>query len=143
MSTRKTILVHGLLTAGVLAVVGYMFAQIAGMWVTSQTPVRSGGENVAAGSAISTALESRLPFTMAAMGFVLVAMGEGLRSLWRKPKLEDDGRVKYDATAEAETQRMLKDQAAQPTLGVPVCYDGRGSVYVEPVQLGESSELPK
>ncbi len=102
MSTTKTILVHGGIAAGMLAVVGYLFAQLAGMWLSSQSAPRPGAELDPA-PLVST-LEWRLPFTMAAMGFVFVAIGEGLRSLW-KPKAKP---VIESSAPEDELQRLLK-----------------------------------
>lgn len=101
MSTGKTILVHGGLAAGLLAVVGYFFATIAGMWVASQS---ARGAEAGTDELVST-LAWRLPFTMAAFGFALVAAGEGLRSLWRTPPPKAE-----PATAEAEMQRLLGEQ---------------------------------
>ena len=103
MSTRKTILVHGTLTAAALAVVGYLFAQMAGMWVASQSPSRGDLPSTSVDELKAT-LAWRVPFAMAAMGFVLVAMGEGVKSLWRKPKA-----VPEPAPAESEMQRMLRE----------------------------------
>ncbi len=101
MSTGKTILVHGGLAAGLLAAVGYFLAQIAGMWVASQT---ARGAEAGTDALVST-LAWRLPFTMAAIGFALVAAGEGLRSLWKMPPPQAE-----PATPEAEMQRLLGEQ---------------------------------
>lgn len=108
MSTGKTILVHGGLAAGILAVVGYFFAQIAGMWVESQAAPRFGGEVAATApdtGELTSTLAWRLPFTMAAFGFALVAAGEGLRSLWKTPPAKAE-----PATPEAEMLRLLGEQ---------------------------------
>jgi hypothetical protein len=108
MSTGKTILVHGGLTAGVLAVVGYLFAQVAGMWVATQTDT---GRGPADTGALVNTLQTRLPFSMAAIGFALVAIGEGLKGLWKTPpKTEPEP----DRT-EAELQRLLSEQETLAT----------------------------
>ena len=76
------LLKNGVPTAAILAVVGYLFAQLAGMWYVSE----SGGRTSPVGSdEIADTLQWRLPLTMAAWGFGLVALFEGVLSLWRKP----------------------------------------------------------
>lgn len=102
MSTGKTILVHGGLAAGVLAVVGTFLAQLAGMWVASQSSARGPVDT----GALVNEIAWRLPFSMAAIGFAFVAIGEGLRSLWKSPippKTEP-------TSTEAELQRLLGEQ---------------------------------
>ena len=72
----------GVPTAAVLAFFGYAFAQFAGMWYVSE----SGGRASPVGAAeVARTLEWRLPLAMAAWGFGLVALFEGVLSLWRKP----------------------------------------------------------
>lgn len=76
------VLKSGLPTAAILAVCGYVFAQFAGMWYASE----AGGRTLAVGSGeIADTLEWRLPMTMAAWGFGLIALFEGVLSIWRKP----------------------------------------------------------
>ncbi|QEL13166.1 hypothetical protein [Limnoglobus roseus] len=116
MSTRKTILVNGGLAAVALAVIGSFFAQIAGMWVASQTPARIVDGNVVPTTDTSPAdvtavLAWRLPLTMAAIGFAIVAVAEGLRSLWKKPPAPA---VTPTPTPEVEMQRMLRELEAAP-----------------------------
>ena len=71
----------GLPTAAGLGVVGYAFARFAGMWYVSE----AGGRTAIGANDIAEALEWRLPLTMAAWGFGLVALFEGILSIWRKP----------------------------------------------------------
>ena len=71
----------GVPTAAGLGVVGYAFAQFAGMWYVSE----AGGRTAIGANDIAEALEWRLPATMAAWGFGLVALFEGILSIWRKP----------------------------------------------------------
>lgn len=109
MSTGKTIVVHGGIAAGMLVVVGYLFAQLAGMWLMSQSPVRAGAE-IDVKPLVAT-LEWRLPLTMAAMGFVFVAIGEGLRSFWKsKAKAAVE-----PSPSEVEMQRLLKQHETSQT----------------------------
>lgn len=122
MSTRKTILVHGGLVAGVLAVVGYLFAQMAGMWVATQSDT---GRGPADTGAIVNTLATRLPFSMAAIGFVLVVIGEGLKSLWKAPPRQE---AQADPNwAEAELQRLLSEQETLAETGIPVGSDSNGT----------------
>ncbi len=118
MSTRKTILVHGGLAAGVLAVVGYLFAQIAGMWVASQADA---GRGAADTGALVDLLAWRLPFSMAAIGFALVALGEGLKSLWKAPPKREP----EPAMTEAEMLRLLGEQETLPETGERAAMIGR------------------
>lgn len=101
MSTAKTILIHGGLSAGTLAVIGYFFSQLAGMWVASQS---TGRGEIDTRELVST-LVWRLPFAMAAIGFVLVAIGESLHALWKSPPRKPD-----PVLTEAEMQRLLGEQ---------------------------------
>lgn len=75
------LLKNGVPTAVVLAVVGYLFAQLAAMWYVSE----SGGRANVGVQEMSETLQWRLPLTMAAWGFGLVALFEGVLSLWRTP----------------------------------------------------------
>lgn len=113
MSTVKTILVHGLMAAGVLAIIGYFLAQLAGMWVATQSqprvsweanalPIRDAGIDT---TELTATLAWRLPLSMAAFGFILVAIGEGLRSIWKTQPPQSEPQL-----TESETQRMLRDQ---------------------------------
>lgn len=75
------LLKNGVPTAVILAVIGYLFAQLASMWYVSES---GGRENVGV-QEMSETLQWRLPLTMAAWGFGLVALFEGVLSLWRTP----------------------------------------------------------
>jgi len=117
MSTRKRILVHGTMAAAALALIGYMYAQLAGVWAASQTTHRTsavlnpGTSEITAASAeeIAGMLMWRVPLTMAAMGFAIVAMGEGLLSAWRKPAAPPTDTRTHDEKAEELIQQLLKD----------------------------------
>ena len=76
------LLKNGLPTAAILALFGYGFAQFAGMWYVSE----AGGRDSPVGAGqVAASLEWRLPLAMAGWGFALVALFEGVLSLWRKP----------------------------------------------------------
>ena len=116
------ILRNGLPTAAVLAVLGYLFAQFAGMWYVSE----SGGRNSPLGaSELAGTLEWRLPLTMAAWGFALVALFEGVLALWAKPTAPSPQAVAppdeteqlllqlLEEAEEAEAERQMKIALAQ------------------------------
>jgi hypothetical protein len=84
----KRILMNGLLAASMLALIGYFYAEMAGMWLMAKAPTRPLSEApVAEAPSVDPMLESiryRVPATMALWGFLFVAGGEGLLYLWRK-----------------------------------------------------------
>lgn len=115
-SLGKRIAVHGGLVVVGLFVFGAMFAQIAGVWVASQMPVRADleswdGAPAAPSDELAGQMKWRVPFTMAAMGFGLVVIFELLGSLWTKPKAEQKPSVTDD---ELLIQRLLKEAEANP-----------------------------
>ena len=78
----KRILLHGGLTAGLLALVGLLFAEMAGMWMgTGAGPPAPTDLNPPVGPAI----RYRVPLMMAVWGFVFVAVSELVLSRFRKP----------------------------------------------------------
>jgi len=88
--TAIRILKHGISATLVLAGLGYGMAEVAGLWVNAQQPVQSDRELLETadavppinhGEEISSTLRTRLPFTMAAWGFGLVAVLELLRRM--------------------------------------------------------------
>ena len=96
------LLMNGLPTAAILAIFGYAFAQFAGMWYVSE----SGGRHSPVGAdEIAATLEWRLPLTMAAWGFGLVALFEGVLSLWRKP---DPAPIRLTPAVDETEQLLLK-----------------------------------
>ncbi len=95
------VLKSGLPTAAILAVCGYVFAQFAGMWYVSE----AGGRTLPVGSGeIADTLEWRLPLTMAAWGFGLIALFEGVLSIWRQPAALE---VPAEVETVDETEQLL------------------------------------
>lgn len=94
------LLKNGVPTAVALAVVGYFFAQLAAMWYASE----SGGRVTVGADEMSDTLEWHLPLTMAAWGFGLVALFEGVLSLWRTPVAEP---VALTIPVVDETEQLL------------------------------------
>jgi hypothetical protein len=91
------ILKQGIPVALILAAVGFVLAEAAGMWFAMQ----SGGDSTvrvtvgdatvpadpsSGGNDLTRALRTRMPFTMAAWGFGIVAVIELLLGLWRGRK---------------------------------------------------------
>jgi hypothetical protein len=111
--TLLRILKHGLPVAVVLGLLGWGFAEGAGMWLAGEATVRpvaepSGSMPTPAEPSDDVAgeLRSRIPFTMAAWGFGIVAAMELLLSLWRT----DAPTVQKPPTqTQAETDKILND----------------------------------
>jgi nitroreductase len=86
MSTgQKRTLVHAVMAAAALTVVGMMYVELAELWSLSQDVPRNGPPPSLSSPDVTDALRWRLPAAMAATGFFLVVIGEGIGSLWRKP----------------------------------------------------------
>jgi hypothetical protein len=84
-SLLKRILVNGLVTAAVLAVVGVGYAELAGLFLASKTPTRASLEApIPEPDSLAESLESRVPMMMALWGFAFVATGEVVMHLIRK-----------------------------------------------------------
>ena len=99
----------GLPTAAGLGVVGYAFARFAGMWYVSE----AGGRTAIGASDIAEALEWRLPLTMAAWGFGLVALFEGILSIWRKPTAPLTAVTPVDETEQLLLKLLEEAEAAE------------------------------
>jgi len=82
-TTASRILRNGLLAAFMLGALGFAYAHFAGVWFDSKTGDR---EAPIGGAEVTEALQWRVPLTMAAWGFGLVALFELFASLWRKPE---------------------------------------------------------
>ena len=111
---RRRTLVHATLAAGALALIGVMYAELAGMWVAGQSVERNGPPVSTPGPDIAGAIKWRLPAAMAVAGFLLVLGGESLTSLWRKPAAAaEPPKRDFDKEAEAKIQQMLKESQRQ------------------------------
>ena len=112
------ILKNGLLTAVVLAVLGYVLAEGAGVWVSSQPTLRpqaDDGLTAAPGPAppeeLARQLKTRLPFSLAGWGVLLVVLFEVVAHLWRGGKAPPPPTPKV-AVAD-ETEKLLNDLLAK------------------------------
>ena len=102
----KRILVHGGLTAGLLALVGVGFAEIAKMWM---------GDAAETGST----LRYRVPLMMAFWGFMFVAVCELVLSRIRKnapvkpaePPQDDAEKLLNELLAQAEAKMALEAES--------------------------------
>lgn len=90
--TLIRILKNGLPAAAFLAFVGYLMAEVAGVWFDSQVPPPpvdpSEGRFVPpTGEDVSGTLRFRLPLAMGFWGFLLVAVFELVLRFWRGPNI--------------------------------------------------------
>jgi hypothetical protein len=90
---------RGLLTAAILAVLGYVLADLAGMWLSTQS--------AAARDDFAQSLRYRMPLTMAAWGFLLVAFFEGVATLLRGGKRAIPARRVPAVPTEDEVEQLL------------------------------------
>lgn len=102
----------GVPTAGILAGVGYLFAQLASMWYISEAAGRStvGAEHVA------DTLEFRLPISMAAWGFGLIALFEGALAIWHTPPAPIEPAVPTVDETEQLLLKLLEEAEAAEAL---------------------------
>jgi hypothetical protein len=136
---------HGLPTAALLALLGFLMAEMAGIWVASQpapsaprASVESPADTAAPADRPDTvavrALRYQLPLEMAAWGFGLVVLCELWLALWRskKPPMHPPGlRPPTDAEVEELLNQLLqqaeeaeaarKAAAARPADTPPPC----------------------
>jgi len=122
----KRILIHGLLTAGILALVGMMFAEIAGMWMTANTGgVRPGSEDL--NPPVEEKLRYRIPLTMAIGGFLFIAVAEIIAERIRRrrppaqptqPQPDETERLLNELLAQAEAKAAAEAAAKSAETGV-------------------------
>lgn len=79
MNLVRRILRNGLLAAVILAAVGFGFAELASLWMTSQAGRGAVGE-----AATAQSLRYRLPLGMAGWGFAFVVLTEVGLNFWRR-----------------------------------------------------------
>jgi hypothetical protein len=145
----KRILVHGALTAGVLALIGMMFAELAGLWVLANTNrTGAGGPN----GRLPPELRYRVPATLGVAGFLFVAAGELVMYRLRRnapaakaaPPADEVEKLLNDLLAKAEA-KMAQEQGAgspeQPTgHGIPSTGTAGGQ---QPAESGAAGEPAK
>jgi hypothetical protein len=113
----KRILLHGGGTALVLAAIGLVFAEMAGMWNATGTKPASAELNRSANDSI----RYRIPLMMAFWGFAFVAVSELVLSRFRKsapPKpvetpQDDAEKLLNELLAQAEAKMALEAESQQ------------------------------
>jgi hypothetical protein len=112
------ILKNGLLTAAVLAVLGYVLAEGAAVWVGSQPTLRPAAEpglvaspGPATPEALARQLRTRLPFSLAGWGVALVVLFEVAAHVWRGGKAPPPPTPK--ASGPDETEKLLNELLAK------------------------------
>lgn len=129
------LLKNGLPTAAILAAIGFLFAQLAGMWYVSE----SGGRTSTVGAdEIADTLQWRLPLTMAAWGFGLVALFEGVLALWRTAPAPA---IRPAVPAVDETELLLL-QLLEEAEAAEVMRQSRGSPKQTPMPGGAETFAP-
>lgn len=132
------ILKNGLLTAVALAALGYVLAEGAGTWVASQPTLRPHAEPGLAATpgpappeALSNQLKTRLPFSLAGWGVVLVVLFEVTAHVWRggkappapvakKPTADETEKLLNELLAKAEAERAAAGHPPAPADNVGV-----------------------
>lgn len=107
----KRIAVNGFITAVVLGVIGFMYAELAGLWLTgaaTRTPQASDAD-------LQGTIRSRVPVVMAVWGFVFIAVAEMGLYLWRGGSKAADAARPAPPPDEAEAllEELLKQAEAK------------------------------
>jgi hypothetical protein len=123
----RRIALHGGLTAIVLAIVGFMLAELATIWLAGSPGVRmSTGEPVAGtdvDDAVGARLRTRIPLLMAAWGFAFVAVGELVLHWWRgrkpvvvkPPELDPAEKLLEELLSQVESKAAAPPQEPEDT----------------------------
>lgn len=108
----KRIAVNGVLAAVALALLGYLIASIAVMFLPVPPP---GAEEPAPPDDLPEAIKVRLPLTLAAWGFVFVALGELV--LWavrgKRPPAAGPTQAELDANERIIQELLAKADAEE------------------------------
>jgi hypothetical protein len=99
------VLKRGLPAAAILAVFGYLMAELTRMWVSSQSAVIDPD--------VTQPLRYRMPLAMAAWGFLLVAFFEGVAALLRGGKPAMPARRVPPVPTEDEVEQLLNQLLQQ------------------------------
>jgi hypothetical protein len=85
-SLFRRIAVNGLLTAAILAAMGYLYAELATIWLIGSTPAATESAQAARErehEVLRDSLRIRVPLTMAICGLAFIALAEFGLYLWR------------------------------------------------------------
>lgn len=102
----RRVLLHGGLTAGVLALIGAAFAELASVWLAGNAPRNP---DPVADAQVTAALRARVPLTLAAWGFLFVLVAELV--VWRVRGSRPAAKPP-DSTPD-ETEKLLNELLAQ------------------------------
>ncbi len=124
----RRIAIHGGLTAIVLGVVGLMLAEMASIWTAAALATGPRGATIDQSS--MNVLRWRVPLTMAAMGFVFVALGEVLLAAFGKgrkvvllpapPPPDSTERLLEELLAQAEAKASHRTEVPVPNSPSPL-----------------------
>ena len=118
----RRVLLHGGLTALILAVVGAMLAELATLWLSGHAARNA---DPTADEQVGAALRARVPLMLAAWGFLFVLVGEliiwrvrGSRPAAKPPETPQDDaeRLLNELLAQAEA-KMAAEAGAAPVAG--------------------------
>lgn len=135
------ILKNAIPSALFLAFLGYLMAEISGMWFDSQVPQRSPLPGVEeplqppTGAAIASSLRLSLPLVMAFWGFLLVTVFELILWLWRgseEPKKLLPDRARGVLPPPEDDVEALLNQLLQQAEAAEAARKTRGSGKVSP-----------
>jgi hypothetical protein len=114
----RRILVHGAFTAGILALVGVLFAEMVGIWSASNAG-RPGSADL--NPPLDPSLQYRIPLTLAGAGFLFVAVCElvawcvrGNKAAIAKPaqpQPDDAEKLLNELLAQAEAKMALEAES--------------------------------
>lgn len=114
---QKRVLVHATLTALVLAVIGLVFVEFAGAWLSAPA-ARPASADLNPG--LPESAKYRIPLMMALWGFAFVIVGEFVAARFRRPKVQeqpqpaDAEKLLNELLAKADAERAAKPPAEPP-----------------------------
>jgi hypothetical protein len=106
----KRILVQGALTAGVLALLGVMFVELASLWALAHAGPRT---SAALNPPLPPELRYRVPLTLAAGGLLFVAAGELIGHALRRNAPPPAVVTRPAETHPDDVEKLLNDLLAQ------------------------------
>lgn len=120
----KRVLVHGAFTAGVLALIGVLFAELAGIWAAGNAG-RANASDL--NPPLDPALQYRIPLTLAGAGFLFVAACELVGWYVRggkpaavkpaEPQPDDAEKLLNELLAQAEAKMALEAESRKADSG--------------------------
>jgi hypothetical protein len=145
--TLSRILKSGLPSAAFLALVGFLMAEVAGIWFDAQVPPppanpSEGRLQPLTGEDVSGSLRIHLPIAMAVWGFLLVAAFELVLRIWRGPVVEKKKipeRARGSLPPPEDDVEALLNQLLQQAEAAEAARQKRKSALQMPVQPPPSS----